>query len=112
MWAPRCSCFLGAGVIHGQFHIYNSSIPHVHENGVIHGSLINILVNMKISWITNLTPQSGIIRDIKRNIDKYLDDYVENDIIVGDILDIICARQEQACQKYLKLEDLELKLRE
>ena len=28
--------FLGAGVIHGQFHIYNSSIPHVHENGVVH----------------------------------------------------------------------------
>ena len=51
--------FLGAGVIHRRFHIYNSSIPHVHENGVIHGSLINILVNI-ISWITNLTPQSGM----------------------------------------------------
>ena len=28
--------FLGAGIQHGQFHLYNSVVPHVHENGVIH----------------------------------------------------------------------------
>ena len=48
----------------------------------------------------------------KKIFTEYLDDYVENDIIVGDILDIICARQERAHAEYLKLEDLELKLRE
>ena len=51
-------------------------------------------------------------RYLKEALDKYLDDYVENDIIVGDILDIICARQERAHAENLKLEDLELKLRE
>jgi len=28
--------FAGAGLQHGQFHLYNSIVPHVHENGVIH----------------------------------------------------------------------------
>ena len=27
---------LGAGIQHGQMHMYNSLIPHVHSNGVIH----------------------------------------------------------------------------
>ena len=27
---------LGAGIQHGQFHLYNSVVPHAHENGVIH----------------------------------------------------------------------------
>ena len=45
-------------------------------------------------------------------IDKYVDDYVENDIIVKDIVNIICERQETAHKEYLKLEDLELRIRE
>ena len=40
------------------------------------------------------------------------DDYVENDIIVDDILNIVCDRQERAHAEYHRLEDLELKLRE
>ena len=27
---------LGAGFQHGNMHLYNSMVPHVHENGVIH----------------------------------------------------------------------------
>lgn len=27
---------LGAGIQHGQFHLYNSVVPHAHENGVVH----------------------------------------------------------------------------
>jgi hypothetical protein len=27
---------VGAGLSHGQFHLYNSAVPHVHENGVVH----------------------------------------------------------------------------
>jgi hypothetical protein len=27
---------LGAGIQHGQFHLYNGMVPHVHENGVVH----------------------------------------------------------------------------
>jgi hypothetical protein len=51
-------------------------------------------------------------RYLKEAIDKYLDDYVDNEIIVNDILDIVCVRQERAHMEYHKLEDLELKLRD
>ena len=51
-------------------------------------------------------------RYLKAAIDKYLDDYVDNDIIMGDILDIVCERHERAHVEYHRLEDLELKLRE
>lgn len=27
---------LGAGIQHEQMHLYNPTVPHVHENGVIH----------------------------------------------------------------------------
>jgi|TARA_B100002019_G_scaffold278268_1_gene278911 hypothetical protein len=58
------------------------------------------------------SPEWHRYRYLKEAIDKYLDDYVENDTIMGDILNIICERQETAHKEYLKLEDLELKLRE
>ena len=43
---------------------------------------------------------------------QYLDDYVDNEVIVKDILNIVCERQERAHAEYHKLEDLELKLRD
>tara|TARA_B100000902_G_C26920532_1_gene721464 strand:+ start:457 stop:606 length:150 start_codon:yes stop_codon:yes gene_type:complete len=49
---------------------------------------------------------------LKEAIDQYLDDYVENEVILDDILDVICARQEKAHAEYHKLENLEHKLRE
>ena len=58
------------------------------------------------------SPEWHRYRYLKEALDKYLDDYVENDIIMDDILDIICVRQEAAHAEYHKLEDLELKLRE
>ena len=51
-------------------------------------------------------------RYLKEALDKYLDDCVENDIIMDDILSIICERQDRAHAEYHKLEDLELKLRD
>ena len=51
-------------------------------------------------------------RYLKEAVDKYLDDYVDNDIIMRDILDIVCDRQERAHAEYHRLEDLELKLRD
>ena len=51
-------------------------------------------------------------RYLKEAIDTYLDDYVDNDIIMDDILNIVCDRQERAHAEYHRLEDLELKLRE
>ena len=51
-------------------------------------------------------------RYLKEAIYKYLDDGVDNDIIMKDILNIVCDRQDAAHAEYLKLEELELKLRE
>ena len=45
-------------------------------------------------------------RYLKEAIDTYLDDYVDNDIIMEDILDIVCDRQERAHAEYHRLEDL------
>lgn len=47
---------------------------------------------------------------MKEAIYKYLDDGIDNNIIMEDILNIVCDRQEAAHAEYLKLEDLELKL--
>jgi len=58
------------------------------------------------------SPEWHRYRYLKESIDKYVDDYVENDIIVKDIVNIICERQETAHKEYLKLEDLELRIRE
>ena len=57
------------------------------------------------------SPEWHRYRYLKEAIDKYLDDYIDNEIIVNDILDIVCVRQERAHAEYHKLEDLELKLR-
>jgi hypothetical protein len=58
------------------------------------------------------SPEWHRYRYLKEAIDKYLDDYVDNQVIVNDILDIVCVRQEKAHAEYHKLEDLELKLRD
>ena len=58
------------------------------------------------------SPEWHRYRYLKEAIDKYLDDYVDNQVIVNDILDIVCVRQERAQAEYRNLEDLELKLRD
>jgi len=49
-------------------------------------------------------------RYLKEALDKYLDDYVSNDIIISDILSIISDRSELAYKEFSKLNDLEAKL--
>tara|TARA_B100002019_G_scaffold249342_1_gene228665 strand:- start:899 stop:1096 length:198 start_codon:yes stop_codon:yes gene_type:complete len=51
-------------------------------------------------------------RYLREAIEKYLDDGADNAVIMDDILNIVCERQERAHAEYHKLEDLELKLRE
>ena len=58
------------------------------------------------------SPEWHRYRYLKEAIYKYLDDYENNEVIVGDILNLICMRQERAHAEYHKLEDLELKLRD
>ena len=48
------------------------------------------------------SPEWHRYRYLKEAIDKYLDDYVDNQVIVNDILDIVCVRQERAHAEYHK----------
>ena len=51
-------------------------------------------------------------RYLKEALDKYLDDYVENSIIINDIKDILSERSDKAYQEYTKLNQLNDKLSE
>lgn len=50
-------------------------------------------------------------RYLKEAIDKYLDDYIDNDIILNDISSILCERSEKAYQEFSKINDLEERIR-
>jgi len=48
-------------------------------------------------------------RYLKEALDKYLDDYVDNDIILEDIRSILSTRAEEAYQEFSKLNIKSLK---
>ena len=50
-------------------------------------------------------------RYLKEAIDKYLDDYVENSIIIEDIFSILSDRSDSAYKEFSKINELEAKLR-
>jgi len=50
-------------------------------------------------------------RYLKEALDKYFDDYVDNDVIRDDILSILSERSEQAYSEFTKINDLENSLR-
>jgi hypothetical protein len=50
-------------------------------------------------------------RYLKEALDKYFDDYVDNDVIRDDILSILSERSEQAYSEFAKINDLENSLR-
>lgn len=49
-------------------------------------------------------------RYLKEALDKYLDDYVDVDIIKNDILDILSERSEKAYSEFTKINQLEKSL--
>lgn len=51
-------------------------------------------------------------RYLKEALDKYLDDGAETQTIIDDIINIVCDRQLKAHEEFIKLSDLEAKLRE
>lgn len=51
-------------------------------------------------------------RYLKEALDKYLDDYVDNDLIMNDIFDILESRSESAFGDFTKVTELVAKLRE
>jgi len=50
-------------------------------------------------------------RYLKEALDKYFDDYVDNDVIYNDILDVLEERAELAHAEYNRVSELETKLR-
>ena len=57
------------------------------------------------------SPEWHRYRYLKEALDKYLDDYVENDVIMDDILDVLESRSDSAYAEYNKITELESKLR-
>jgi len=50
-------------------------------------------------------------RYLKEALDKYFDDYVDNEFIYGDIMDILKERMDIAVAEVNKLEDLKSKFK-
>ena len=46
-------------------------------------------------------------RYLKEALDKYLDEYVNNEIILDDILNILSERSERAYKEFNRINDLE-----
>ena len=46
-------------------------------------------------------------RYLKEALDKYFDDYVENEVIFGDITDILSERSEKAYAEFARINALE-----
>ena len=57
------------------------------------------------------SPEWHRYRYLKEAIYKYLDDYVDNDTIHGDILSILEDRSESAYAEFNRVTELETKLR-
>ena len=55
------------------------------------------------------SPEWHRYRYLKEALDKYLDDYVENDVIRDDILDILESRSESAMAEFNRISELEAK---
>ena len=46
-------------------------------------------------------------RYLKEALDKYLDEYVDNQIILNDIFDILSERSEKAYEEFSRINNLE-----
>ncbi len=57
------------------------------------------------------SPEWTRYRYLKEALNTYLDDSVENSVIVADILDILSDRSEAAHQDFVKVNELENMLR-
>jgi len=50
-------------------------------------------------------------RYLKEAIDKYLDEQIENEIILNDLSDILSERSERAYQEFNRINDLESRIK-
>jgi len=58
------------------------------------------------------SPEWHRLRYLKDAIDKYLDDYVDAEVILEDIQTILKYRSENALDEYQRVSDLQKKLRD
>ena len=64
------------------------------------------------SWTTNLIHQKWHRkRYLKEALDTYSDDYIDNEVIFGDMMDILSARMSAAVDEVNKAMDLKDKLK-
>jgi nucleoid-associated protein YejK len=57
------------------------------------------------------TPEWHRKRYLKEAIDKYLDEQIDNEVILTDLSDILSERSEKAYQEFAKLNDLESRIK-
>jgi len=57
------------------------------------------------------TPEWHRKRYLKEAIDNYLDEQIENEIILNDISDILSERSERAYQEFNRINDLESRIK-
>ncbi len=50
-------------------------------------------------------------RYLKEAIDKYLDEQIDNEIILNDLSDILSERSERAYQEFNRINDLESRIK-
>jgi len=53
------------------------------------------------------SPEWNRYRYLKEALDTYLDDYVDNEVILGDIMTILNERSEKAHNEFTRLNQLE-----
>ena len=77
---------------------------------VTHSAIIQ-LQNHLIMDYKPYSPEWHRKRYLKEALDKYFDDYVENEVIYGDLMNILSARMSAAVDEVNKVMDLKDKLK-
>lgn len=57
------------------------------------------------------TPEWHRKRYLKEAINKYLDEQINNEVILDDLLDILSERSERAYEEFSRINDLEARLK-
>jgi len=57
------------------------------------------------------TPEWHRKRYLKEAIDKYLDEQIDNEVILDDLSDILSERSERAYEEFSRINDLEARLK-
>ena len=77
----------------------------------IHSAIIPLHKNVIMDY-RPYSPEWHRKRYLKEALDKYIDDYVENEVIVNDITDILADRADAAYAEFRKLTFLENMIRD